>query len=79
MHIVWLAADSTMRVVKEAGVPVASCLMGREVEGESLEGTGAPWHVRFRIAGDTLGAVEYDPRHPERGLRMTMVLDTLRT
>lgn len=78
MHIVWLAADSTMRVVKEARVRVASCLMGRELEGESLKGAGSPWHVRFRIMGDTLATVEYDPRHPERGPRMTLVLDTLR-
>ncbi|HEY7770996.1 hypothetical protein [Longimicrobium sp.] len=78
MHLAWLAADSAMRVVKEARVLVASCLMGLELERESLKGTEAPWYVRFRVAGDSLGTVEYDPRHPESGLRMTTVLDTLR-
>ncbi|HEY0022281.1 MAG TPA: hypothetical protein VGB24_05205 [Longimicrobium sp.] len=78
MDLVWLAADSAMRVVKEARVRVASCLTGLELERESLKGMAAPWYVRFRMAGDSLGTVEYDPRHPERGLRMTTVLDTLR-
>lgn len=74
--IVWLAADSAMQVVREAAVLVESCLWSRELEGDSAQQTGEPWRLRFRIPGDSVGIVEYDRRHPERGIRMAQVRDT---
>ncbi len=77
--IVWLAADSAMRVVRKAEVLVDSCLWNREVWSDSAPQTGELWRLPFRIHEDTvgtLGTLEYDRRHPEHGIRMTQVRDT---
>lgn len=73
VYIRWLAVNSKGQVVREASVPVESCLMGHYLEADSVPTTGEPWRLRFRMPEDTFATVEYDRRRPQRGIRLIKV------
>lgn len=77
-NLIWLAADSTLRVRDAQSVLTESCFVSRELDSPTRELTGQPLEIVFAdYRNKQTTTARYDRRAPERGIQVTSVPDSI--